>query len=791
MKYAFFCFLAVAFAAAGEDWTRIYATESHALSADGATLYFRWCGTNWTASATGGIAHVCADAPKSFDAGAHSKKMDDALANQCRVSPDGRRVVCRFRGDSQFRLRRGSVSSRTGEIWMYDSAFGSWTNLVRNSYENRCPAWLGNNAFAYLRGTGRGGFDVRRFDLRTGADEILVASEADGGEPPTFMSSSADGRTLVVRRGFDLWRYRGRERSRIVLHPDKAWKGRPPVRSRWYEDGDRCSLVPVAGGNDVIFTVGGDLWAVKPGDGTNEVRRLWSGESRACAREPVVSGDGRTLYCLRDYGDRTELWATWRRDCNRPWHEDGELASRCIVSRPGRLAYLRLSPDGGSLSWVDDSARGIFICPTNEGAKAVSITPSGTFMQWEHEWSPDGRRIAVAAADKDRNIETWVVPVDNPKAAVNVSDHMMWDGEPRWTADGATLVFNGTWTDDGARRMFEVDMSKPLETGCARLVNADREKSLRKKLVARPSVKMPHVKAEQQIVMADYQELAFLAIWSRLGVRFALPRMNGVDWSAMRAKYLPAARNAPSWRQFQRVVLQMLGELDASHLDFYSTDEARKEWSLPKNSWKKSDRREPVDRVRSKVHAATSNRWGYLRIPKMNKECYNAFRNDLYREGRGREGVIIDVRGNTGGNTADLILSCLMTPPHGYSDWQGGGKGYSVDHLRRVQFGGKVVALIDEKTCSNGEMFAHALKTLKRATLVGRPTSGEVLATQEFKVLDWGEFRIPLGRWFTQDGTEMEGNGARPDVRVDDTPADWMRGADVQLERAIRLATTP
>ncbi len=235
-------------------------------------------------------------------------------------------------------------------------------------------------------------------------------------------------------------------------------------------------------------------------------------------------------------------------------------------------------------------------------------------------------------------------------------------------------------------------------------------------------------------------------------------------------------------------MLQMLGELDTSHLNFSVNDNARREWSLPKGRTVRAKRKVGnVEKARARVHAASNGKWGYVRVSGMGEDDYHAFLVDVFREGDGRTGIILDLRGNTGGSWADPMLDSLMTPPHGWADWQRGGRGYLPDHLGATHFSGRIVALIDEGTFSNGEMMAHALKTLNRATLVGRPTAGGVLSTFNYGVLDWGEFRVPHGRWFAQDGTEMEKHGADPDIRVDDTPAEWARGVDAQLEKAIEV----
>ena len=562
------------------------------------------------------------------------------------------------------------------------------------------------------------------------------------------------------------------------------------MRTRWYDkswNNDICEVARTTpDGRDIIFTTGGDLWAVQPGKGTNAVKRLL-GETRSHERNCVLSPEGSTIYYLRDWGDHAEVWGMLRTDPEKPWHLQKNVTNWPVVRGPGLRTRLDLSPKGDRLSWVD-WAGGFYVAPTNAGAKARNCTPPGTRKQWEYAWSPDGRYVAIAAADGSKNVDVWVIPMMGTNAPVNVSDHFGWDGEPQWTTNATKLVFKGRFRKGSDTRLFTVDMKKPLRKGGCRLVPSKEERALRASLVKQNKIDFPKFRAEQETDLAEYQELAFLFMWSRLKVRLWGPRVDAVDWTALRAKYLPAARNAPSWKQFQRVMLQMLGELDTSHLDFYANDNARREWSLPKNGTRAAKKKvADVEKARARVHAATHGTWGYVRVCGMESDDYDAFLVDIFREGRGHAGVILDLRGNHGGSWADLMLDCLMTPPHGWSNWQRSERGYLPDHLGAPHFSGRIVALIDEGTFSNGEMMAHALKTLGRATLVGRPTAGGVLSTFNCDVLDWGEFRVPHGRWFAQDGTEMENHGAEPDIRVDDTPAEWARDIDSQLDRALLL----
>ena len=288
-----------------EDWTRIYAVEFPALSGDGTQMCFTWCNTNWIASATGGIARVCATPPRPFDAGPFTNEIFSALGVDCSLSPDATRVAFRFRGDDILRRRNGTVSSCAGEIWLYDSRTKSYTNLVRRTGNCAIPVWLGNDALAYLAQDGRGGCEVRHRNLTTGKDAAIIPAGTHDmanflsaakmavpqtGGPRCCTAASSNEYALVVRHGWDLWRYaldaHGTivDSERLIFHPEPSWKPRAAVRNRWYHknwnnDG-RETMAATPDGRDIIFTAGGDLWAVKPGKGTNTVMRL-RGETRS------------------------------------------------------------------------------------------------------------------------------------------------------------------------------------------------------------------------------------------------------------------------------------------------------------------------------------------------------------------------------------------------------------------------------------------------------------------------------------------------------------------------------
>ena len=72
----------------------------------------------------------------------------------------------------------------------------------------------------------------------------------------------------------------------------------------------------------------------------------------------------------------------------------------------------------------------------------------------------------------------------------------------------------------------------------------------------------------QKTDLPSYRRLAFRIIWRTLRDRFYDSKMNNLDWNAVRLKYEDSAANAADWKSFERVVLLLLGELNASHMHF-------------------------------------------------------------------------------------------------------------------------------------------------------------------------------------------------------------------------------
>ena len=193
-----------------------------------------------------------------------------------------------------------------------------------------------------------------------------------------------------------------------------------------------------------------------------------------------------------------------------------------------------------------------------------------------------------------------------------------------------------------------------------------------------------------------------------------------------------------------------------------------------------------MDSNRAEVEKQSGGSLGYLHIQAMDMPSFHKFEEMLHFAGAGKKGLVIDVRENGGGSTADLLLTALTQPVHAYTVPRGGSTpGYPQDRKIFASWTKPIVVLCNQNSFSNAEIFSHAIKTLKRGRLVGVPTAGGVISTGGTSIMDVGFLRLPFRGWYlATNGEDLELNGAVPDVVIWPQPGD---AVDRQLSKAVEL----
>lgn len=189
---------------------------------------------------------------------------------------------------------------------------------------------------------------------------------------------------------------------------------------------------------------------------------------------------------------------------------------------------------------------------------------------------------------------------------------------------------------------------------------------------------------------------------------------------------------------------------------------------------------------RLEVDAASHDEIGYVHLQAMGPEDIDQWARDYYPVFN-RQGLIIDVRHNHGGNIDSWLLSTLLRKAWFFWQPRAGEPMWNMQGA----FRGHIVVLCDEDTASDGEAFAEGFKRLHMGKIIGTRTwGGEIwLSTGDTAQKDGGVASAAEMGVYGPEGKQwlIEGHGVDPDITVDNLPHATYTGEDAQLQAAIKL----
>lgn len=191
-----------------------------------------------------------------------------------------------------------------------------------------------------------------------------------------------------------------------------------------------------------------------------------------------------------------------------------------------------------------------------------------------------------------------------------------------------------------------------------------------------------------------------------------------------------------------------------------------------------------VNANRQRVARLSNNRVGYIHVPDMGANGIREFIKWYYPQ-LDKEGLVVDVRANGGGNVSRMIIERLRRKLLAVNYERTGDSPTTYPDGAAPN---AMAAILNENSSSDGDIFPYMFRQAGLGLLIGKRSWGGVVGiSNRGGLIDGGGVSVPefglvdlKGQW------AIEGYGVDPDIEIENDPSSVIAGGDPQLERAVQ-----
>lgn len=179
---------------------------------------------------------------------------------------------------------------------------------------------------------------------------------------------------------------------------------------------------------------------------------------------------------------------------------------------------------------------------------------------------------------------------------------------------------------------------------------------------------------------------------------------------------------------------------------------------------------------------------GYLAVSEFDSVTYDQYEEGLKElEDEGMKGLVVDLRGNPGGNLQTVCDILDLMLPEGLivytKDKDGNREDQNSDEEH--QFTLPLTVLVDGNSASASEIYAGAIQDYGLGKIVGTTTYGKGVVQKLYDLKDGTCLKLTVAEYFTPKGRNIDGKGITPDVKVKYEYNEADPEEDNQLDRAV------
>ena len=358
-------------------------------------------------------------------------------ASQMAFLPDGKSFVYMDKVGMENEMRKHHTSSTARDLWLYNAADGTHTNLTDRDGEDRNPVISGDGKnVLFLSERDGGSFNVWTFPL----DNPKAARRLTDftTHPVRFLSRAADG-TLAFGYDGEIYTMSETGGKPVKVTVDIVRDDAPQVVERTLTAGGG---VVSPDGKQIAFTHRGDIFVTSVDyPSTRQISKTPQGES-----SPSWGADGRTLYYTSDREGHRNIYRARIVRKDDPNFANAIVIEETPVFTDGvdRMSP-QVSPNGQLMSFIQEGNKiGVIDLKTR---KVTMLTRGETLTSRnggiEMDWSPDSEWIAatIDVHQRDPYFDIAIFNV-NTGEMTNITDDAYSNSNPRWVMGGNAIIFS-------------------------------------------------------------------------------------------------------------------------------------------------------------------------------------------------------------------------------------------------------------------------------------------------------------------------------------------------------------
>jgi len=188
-------------------------------------------------------------------------------------------------------------------------------------------------------------------------------------------------------------------------------------------------------------------------------------------------------------------------------------------------------------------------------------------------------------------------------------------------------------------------------------------------------------------------------------------------------------------------------------------------------------------------HYMLENNIGVIRYNNFTRVSVEQF-DKAYKElkEKGLKYLILDLRNNPGGlvESSVEIASRFMEENKKVVEIENKKYATTINSVKtEYKVDVPTIVLVNENTASASEILTAALKDYKLATVIGTQTYGKGLVQETIPIDDKSAIIVTVSQYLTPNGENIQANGIKPDIEVEISSEDLLKGIDTQLNKAI------